>query len=95
MASAKPAAATVKPTRIVLPNGLVLIVQENHANKTVALDGFLRAGSIYDPEGKYGPGRHDGGDAGARHDHQKRIGAGAVAGLGWRQCGGRRRHGGG
>ncbi len=52
-ASAKPASAP-KPTRVVLPNGMVLIVQENHANKTVALSGFLRAGSAFDPEGKYG-----------------------------------------
>jgi len=45
---------TAKPTRVVLPNGLVVIVQENHANKTVALDGLVRAGSLYDPDGKYG-----------------------------------------
>ena len=43
-----------KPTRVVLPNGLVVIVQENHANKTVALSGLVRAGSVFDPEGKYG-----------------------------------------
>lgn len=43
-----------KPTRVVLPNGLVVIVQENHANKTVALSGLVRAGSMYDPDGKYG-----------------------------------------
>ena len=42
------------PTRVVLPNGLVVIIQENHSNKTVALDGSLRAGSLYDPDGKYG-----------------------------------------
>ena len=52
-AAAKPASVP-KPTRVVLPNGLVLIVQENHANKTVALDGFVRAGSAFDPAGKYG-----------------------------------------
>ena len=46
--------AAPKPTRVVLPNGMTLIVQENHANKTVALDGYVRAGSMYDPEGKYG-----------------------------------------
>ncbi|MGI4788234.1 MAG: M16 family metallopeptidase [Janthinobacterium lividum] len=50
--TAKPAAAP-KPTRVVLPNGMVLIVQENHANKTVAMDGFVRAGSMFDPEEKY------------------------------------------
>ena len=48
------AAQIVKPTRVVLPNGLVVIVQENHANKTVALDGLVRAGTLYDPAGKYG-----------------------------------------
>ena len=52
-ATAKPASAP-KPTRIVLPNGMTLIVQENHANKTVALSGFVRAGSAFDPDGKYG-----------------------------------------
>ncbi len=52
-AAAKPASAP-KPTRVVLPNGMVLIVQENHANKTVALSGFVRAGSAFDPAGKYG-----------------------------------------
>ena len=52
-ATAKPATAP-KPTRIVLPNGMTLIVQENHANKTVALSGFVRAGSAFDPDGKYG-----------------------------------------
>ena len=52
-ATAKPAAAP-KPTRVVLPNGMVLIVQENHANKTVAMSGFVRAGSAFDPAGKYG-----------------------------------------
>lgn len=42
------------PTRRVLPNGLTVIVQENHTNHTVALTGLTRAGSIYDPDGKYG-----------------------------------------
>ena len=46
--------AAPKPTRVVLPNGMTLIVQENHANKTVAMDGYVRAGSMYDPDGKYG-----------------------------------------
>ena len=52
-AATKPA-QTAKLTRVVLPNGMVLIVQENHANKTVALDGIVRAGSLNDPAGKYG-----------------------------------------
>ena len=43
-----------KPTRVVLPNGLTVIVEENHVNKTVALSGLVRAGSVFEPEGKYG-----------------------------------------
>ena len=52
----KTATSTQPPrrTRIVLPNGLTVIVQENHANQTVALRGLVRAGSAFDPEGKYG-----------------------------------------
>ncbi|MDQ2686688.1 MAG: insulinase family protein [Armatimonadota bacterium] len=43
-----------KPTRTVLPNGMTLIVEENHANHTVALTGLTRAGSAFDPNGKWG-----------------------------------------
>ena len=43
-----------KPTRVVLPNGLTVIVEENHANKTVALSGLVKAGSVFEPDGKYG-----------------------------------------
>ncbi len=42
------------PTRAVLPNGMTVIVEEDHSNHTVALTGLTRAGSMYDPEGKYG-----------------------------------------
>ncbi len=42
------------PVRCVLPNGLVVLVQENHANKTVSIAGIVRAGSVFDPPGKYG-----------------------------------------
>jgi len=49
-----PSAKRPKPTRVVLPNGLTLIVEENHANQTVALQGLVRAGSMYDPTGEYG-----------------------------------------
>lgn len=48
------AAAAVKRERFTLPNGLVLIVQENHANPSVALHAVLRAGRAYDPQGKIG-----------------------------------------
>ena len=41
-------------TREVLPNGLVLIVRENHANPTVALQGLVKAGAIFDPPGRSG-----------------------------------------
>jgi zinc protease len=44
----------IKPTTAVLPNGLTVIVEENHSNHTVAMTGYLRAGSIHDPIGKYG-----------------------------------------
>jgi len=56
-AEAKPAAAAAArpaPTRVVLPNGIVLVVQENHTVPAVAISGMLRAGSIYDPPGKAG-----------------------------------------
>ena len=43
-----------KRTRVVLPNGLTVIVQENHANATVAVRGLVSAGSIFDPPGKNG-----------------------------------------
>ncbi len=37
-----------------LSNGLTVIVRENHANPTVAIQGFVRAGSVDDPPGKFG-----------------------------------------
>lgn len=49
------ARATAKPTRVVLDNGLTVIVQANHANATVALSGaLLSAGGIFDPADKPG-----------------------------------------
>lgn len=48
------ATARSEPVRMVLPNGLVLIVQENHANATVAITGSIGAGSAFDPPGKSG-----------------------------------------
>ena len=50
-----PAARTsslVKPYRTTLPNGIVLIVQENHSNPTVAVAGSMKAGSVFSPAGK-------------------------------------------
>lgn len=44
----------IKPARIVLDNGIVLIIQENKSNATVAVSGSLNAGSAFDPTGKSG-----------------------------------------
>jgi len=53
--TAAPAAkAAVRRERFTLPNGLVLIVQENHANSTVAISASMKAGHAYDPAGKAG-----------------------------------------
>ena len=48
-----PAAQAV---RLVLSNGLTVILRENHANPTVALHGVVKAGAIFDPPGKSGLG---------------------------------------
>lgn len=45
---------TVKPKRTVLKNGMVVIVQENHSNRTVAIRGNLKAGGYFDPVDKKG-----------------------------------------
>lgn len=44
----------VKPTRVALKNGMVVIVQENHSNRTVAIRGKLNAGGYFDPPEKHG-----------------------------------------
>jgi zinc protease len=46
--------AAVKPHRAVLRNGLVVVLRENHANPTVAVQGVVRAGAIFDPPGRSG-----------------------------------------
>ena len=48
------AKVAVHRERFVLPNGLVLIVQENHANTTVSVNANMKAGHAYDPDGKAG-----------------------------------------
>ena len=58
-AAAKPAKPSPKKPlpvmkRVVLPNGLVVVVQENHATPAVALSGLMKGGSMYDPPGKEG-----------------------------------------
>ncbi len=49
-------AGNIRPTRTVLDNGLVVIVQENHSNPTVAIRGNLKAGGYFDPKNKRGLG---------------------------------------
>lgn len=55
-ATAQPSApkSEIKPTRIVLPNGMVVIVHENRSNPTVAVTGSLNAGGFHNPRGKSG-----------------------------------------
>ncbi|MBI5395929.1 MAG: insulinase family protein [Verrucomicrobia bacterium] len=50
------ALATLAPraARVVLPNGMVVLLQENHANPTVALRGVVDAGGVFDPREKPG-----------------------------------------
>ncbi len=43
-----------KPYRVQLDNGMIVIVQENHSNPTVAISGNLKAGRYFDPPGKQG-----------------------------------------
>ncbi len=50
----QPASKLAKPHREVLPNGMVVIVQENHSNPTIAIAGNVKAGSYFDPAGKKG-----------------------------------------
>jgi zinc protease len=43
-----------KTSRHVLPNGLTVIIRENHCTPTVSLAGYVKAGSAFDPAGKEG-----------------------------------------
>ncbi|MFQ6130752.1 MAG: M16 family metallopeptidase [Armatimonadota bacterium] len=43
-----------EPVRTVLDNGLVLLVQENHNNTTIAVQGHVLAGGLYDPNDRPG-----------------------------------------
>jgi len=47
---------TAEARRFVLSNGLTLIVRRNAANPTIALQGLVKAGSIFDPPAKSGLG---------------------------------------
>ena len=42
------------PERFVLPNGLALIVAENHVNPSAVIETFTQAGSAYDPPSRCG-----------------------------------------
>ena len=48
------ATLATRAARVVLPNGMVLLLQENHANPTVALRGVVDAGGVFDPDRKPG-----------------------------------------
>jgi zinc protease len=41
-------------TRVVLDNGLTVLVRENHTAPVVVIDGYIRAGSVLDPDEKAG-----------------------------------------
>jgi len=56
-AVARAPARIARPTRVELPNGLVVIFQENHANPTVAIQGLVKAGAIFDPAARSGLSR--------------------------------------
>jgi zinc protease len=49
-----PPAAKRQITRVVLANGIVLLVQENRGNPTVALHGSLKGGGAFDPANRPG-----------------------------------------
>ena len=49
-----PELARAKTTQFRLPNGIRVIVREDHTLPTFALSGLIDAGSIYDPPGKEG-----------------------------------------
>ena len=47
-------ARAARPTRAELPNGLVVLFHENHLNPTVAIQGLVKAGAIFDPPSQSG-----------------------------------------
>ena len=48
------AALAPRATRTVLPNGMVLLLQENHANPTAAISVSVDAGGVFDPPNRPG-----------------------------------------
>jgi len=53
-AATKGPSRAIEPVRFELPNGLVVVHRVNPANPTVAIQGLVKAGAIYDPAGKGG-----------------------------------------
>jgi zinc protease len=46
-----------RTARCILPNGITLLVLENHANPTVSVSGYIKAGSYFNPPDKHGLAR--------------------------------------
>ena len=51
---------TTRTTRLTLPNGLTLLVGENHANPTISIQGLVKAGALYDNADAAVPGARSG-----------------------------------
>lgn len=49
-----------RTTRLALPNGLTLLVGENHANPTISIQGLVKAGALYDGADAPAPGSRSG-----------------------------------
>ncbi len=47
-------------TRLTLPNGLTLLVGENHANPTIFIQGLVKAGALFDAADATAPGSRSG-----------------------------------
>jgi zinc protease len=54
LADGQSAQVSGSPARFVLPNGLALIVAENHVNPSAVIETFTQAGSAYDPPSRCG-----------------------------------------
>ncbi len=49
-----------RTTRLTLPNGLILLVGENHSNPTISIQGLVKAGALYDNADAAAPGARSG-----------------------------------
>src|SRR5581483_9120681 len=45
---------STRTARFTLPNGITLLVLENHANPTVSVTGYLKAGAFFNPQSREG-----------------------------------------